>query len=339
MAPSPAVPPCTVVNGTPAVTFSRDGGKTLAPVAQKLSGIAYANGLAVLDAATLLLAQNTTLSLSTDGGCNWRVIGDVVFDDPFPPFIAAAGRNRAYIWADGRAGLARYADGAIAALKPPVDIAGLGADRANGERLRIGGKDGTLWESIDGGASWRLLAAAPVSNAFVYRAAFDPANLDHAVFGFMAGGAAVTFNAGKSYASSRGFESPSNVFNVAVSPADPNTVWAMALATLEPDPQGRHIYLSRDGGTTFTPVIDAGAGVTLINGPLLAPHPADANVLYFVFGTYFDGYGTDLFRYDAATAALTKTHFDYDDFDAIAFSPTDPNLMYFGLEVVRRTQP
>jgi len=32
-------------------------------------------------------------------------------------------------------------------------------------------------------------------------------------------------------------------------------------------------------------------------------------------------------------------HHNYDDFDAIAFSPADPSVMYFGLEVVQRTAP
>ena len=37
--------------------------------------------------------------------------------------------------------------------------------------------------------------------------------------------------------------------------------------------------------------------------------------------------------------SLTVSHFNYDDFDAIAFSPADPSVMYFGLEVVQRTSP
>jgi hypothetical protein len=61
-------------------------------------------------------------------------------------------------------------------------------------------------------------------------------------------------------------------------------------------------------------------------------------VLYFVFGTYFPGYGTDLFRYDHATRALTLTHSDYDGIDAIAFSRRDPSVMYLGIEEVSISQ-
>jgi hypothetical protein len=336
-------PPCTVVNGTPAVTFSRDGGKSLATTAQRLQGVAYTFGVAALDAMTLLSIQNTTLSISTDAGCTWRVVGEVAFSDPLPPFITAAGRARAYIWSDSRENLARYANGTIKILKPPIDIVGLGVDRASVDHIRIAGGGGSLWESFDGGDSWQFVARPPAENEFAYRASFDPSNLDHVVWGFASNAASVTFDGGRTYTTAGGFAMPANVFSVAISPADPNTVWAMAInikeADTHPPSQGRHMYLSRDGGVTFAPVIDAGPTVTLINGPLIAPHPTDPNVLYFVFGTYFGKYGTDLFRYDAASRVLTVNHFQYDDFDAIVFSPIDPNVMYFGLEVVQLSQP
>jgi hypothetical protein len=329
-------PDCGSVTGSPAVTFSRDGGRTLVPTVEKLDGIAYTYGLAALDASTLLAAHNTTVSISTDAGCSWRAVGDVPFD--YPPSITGT-----YIWAEARMSLARYANNAIKILKPPVAIVGLGVDRATPDRVRIGGDDGTLWESLDGGDSWMQLGTPAAPSAFAYRAAFDPANLDHVVFGFVSNAAGVTFNGGRTWTPSTGFARPSNVFNVVVSPADPNVVWAMGLNVAESDANvpshGRHIYLSRDGGATFAPVVDAAPGVQLINGPLLAPHPTDPNVLYFVFGTYFDAYGTDLFRYDAAPRTLSLTHHAYDDFDAIVFSPADPNVMYFGLEVVRRVAP
>ena len=69
------------------------------------------------------------------------------------------------------------------------------------------------------------------------------------------------------------------------------------------------------------------------DGPRSTP-TIDGDRVY-LFGTFFQGYGTDLFRYDASTATLTKTHNDYDGIDAIAFSPVRPNLMYLGLEVER----
>ena len=319
------------------MTFSRDGGVTLAAVSQKLEGIGYTFGLAALDSRTLLAIHKQVLSISNDAGCRWSAIGNVAFDDP--PRIAAAGADRAYIWADGRATLARYAAGAITMLKPPVTIVGI---VANGDRVRVGGDDGSIWESVDGGGSWAQIGGRALTG-LVYRASFDPSNFDHVIFGAANAGARVTFDGGKSYSSAIGLNTGTNVFNIVVSPADPKVVWAMGLNLAESDANvpshGRHIYRSVDGGASFVPVVDEGNGVQLINGPLMAAHPADPNVLYFVFGTYFDAYGTDLFRYDAASRALTVSHFNYDDFDAIAFSPADPSVMYFGLEVVQRTSP
>ena len=335
-------PSCAVVEGTPSVAFSRDGGRTLAAVAQKLEGIGYTNGLAALDARTLLSIHKQVLSISTDAGCHWSAVGNVAFDDP--PQIVAAGRDRAYIWPDNRASLARYAAGTITVLNPPVAIVGVGVDRGNVDRLRIGGDDGSVWESVDGGGSWKQIGVRAFSGAsLVYRAAFDPANLDHVLFGAASAGAKVSFDGAQSFASAVGLTNGTNVFNIVVSPADSAFVWAMAINLAESDANapshGKHIYRSVDGGASFTPVVDEAPGVQLINGPLMAAHPTDPNVLYFVFGTYFDAYGTDLFSYSAATRSLTVMHHAYDDFDAIAFSPADPSVMYFGLEVVHPTSP
>jgi len=63
----------------------------------------------------------------------------------------------------------------------------------------------------------------------------------------------------------------------------------------------------------------------------MAAHPTDANVLYFSFGASFGGYGTDLYRFDAATNQVTKTHNAYHGIHAFAFNPAAPSVMYLGL--------
>lgn len=328
-------PQCLAVAGTPAVTFSRDGGVTVAPRVMPLHGIGYTYGLAVLDGGqTLLSAHNDLVSLSRDAGCTWDAVGQVTGPDLFPPSITAAPAGRAYIWSDNREILARYANGSLTALKPPAAIVGLGADAG---RVRIAGGDSALWTSLDGGDSWqRTGTGLPGAPAIVYRGAFDPANLDHALVGTASTGAFVTFDGGGNWQSATGIGNGFNVFSIVVSPADPNVVWAMAIRLAD---SSRHIYLSRDGGRTFAAAVDAGNGVTLTNGVVMAAHPVDPDVLYFVFGTFFQDYGTDLFRYDAASRALALMHHPFDDIDAIAFSPLDSNVMYFGLEVVEPSGP
>ncbi|HSP35315.1 MAG TPA: dispase autolysis-inducing protein [Thermoanaerobaculia bacterium] len=336
----PPFPGCAIVTGTPAVTYTRDAGRTLAPVAEPLRGIGYTYGLAALDTpGTLLSIHKSTLSISTDDGCSWRPVGTAEAD--FPPSIAAAPGGRAYIWSDNRQFAARYDSRGVRTLKAPGAIVGIGVDSLNGEHVRVGTTDGVIWDSRDGGETWDPIGQLRLTLPLLYRFAFDPHDLDHIVAGTATTGASVTRDGGLTWTQTNigdGF----NAFNIAVSPADGNVVWTMALDTMQSDTPpvfGRHIYRSTDGGLTFRSVVDHGPSVTLINGPLLAPDPRDPAVLYFVFGTYFQGYGTDLFRYDANTDQLTIAHNHYDDIDAIAFSRTDPHLIYLGLEVVQPATP
>lgn len=328
-------PPCRIVNGTPAVTFTRDDGRTLMPLAETLEGVGYTFGLAALDVpGTLLSLHKLTLSISTDDGCNWRPVATLP-EAPFPPSIAAAPGGRAYVWSDNRQFFARYDNLALEMLKPPGQIIGIGIDEHDARHLRVGTSDGTIWDSADGGSTWNVVGRKILTLPLIYRFAFDPHDLNHVLCGASEVGASVSRDGGRNWTSSNigdGF----NVFNVAFSPADSEVVWAMglelALADVGPS-HGRSIYRSTDGGTTFHAVVDQTDQVTLINGPLLAPHPRDPNVLYFVFGTSFASYGTDLFRYDDASRTLRVAHNQYDGIHAIAFSRTDSRILYLGLAV------
>ena len=74
----------------------------------------------------------------------------------------------------------------------------------------------------------------------------------------------------------------------------------------------------------------------MTSGMLLAPHPINEDVLYFDFGTYYSGYGTDIYRFDASTSAVTTTHNSYDSIDAIEFSPANPEILYLGITAEAR---
>jgi hypothetical protein len=323
-APQPA-PPC-IITGTSAVTFTRDEGRTLAPSAVPLRGLGYTYGLATLDTPDTVMAwHKDDLLLSSDAGCSWRVVATMT-GWAFPPRLTAARGGRVYAWADNREFLARWDARGAKQLKAPPFV-GLEADPKDGDHVRAGSYDGSMWESRDAGETWTANGFAPATN--VYRFAFDPNNLDHVIAGVVVDGARVSFDGGHVWATPSGLPARANVFNAVISPVDGNVVWAMAIDLAN---STRHIYLSRDGGLTFTRVIDAGPDVTLVNGPIMAAHPANPNVLYFVFGSSFQGYGTDLYRYDAFTGSLTKTHSDHHDINAIAFDRRDPHLMYLGLE-------
>ena len=335
----PLFPPCSMITGTAAVTFTSDYGRTLAPSAQSLSGIGYTYGVVTLDEPGAVLAwHRDDVLLSGDHGCTWRVVATVPGAD-FPPALAAARGGRAYAWSENRFFLARYEHGGVVTLKQPVAFVGFGVDPDDGNHVRAGGDDGTIWDSTDGGETWTQVGALkPEGSVIFYRFAFDPADLDHIVAGMTGSGAYFTRDGGGTWRQSTGFGSGMvNAFNAVISPVNGNVVWVMALNMTEADAgspsHGRHIFRSTDFGATFTAVVDEAPGVKLVNGPRMAADPVDADVLYFVFGTHTFGYGTDLFRYDAATASLTLTHSDHHDINAIAFSRFDPRVMYLGLEV------
>lgn len=328
-----------MVTGSSAVTFTRNDGFTLAPFAVPPQPIAYTYGVASMidEADTLVAWQHDDLLISTNAGCSWRVAATVEGAD-FPPKLEPARGGRVYAWSENRIFLVRYDSRGAVKLKQPVEFAGLAADPANGDHLRAGGIDGTLWESLDAGETWDPLGTR-INAAFVYRFAFDPHDLDHIAVGTVTNGAYVSRDGGRNWTPSTGFgDSGANVFHLVFSPVDGNRVWAFAInmeqSNTGHESHGRHIYLSDDGGTSFREAVDEAPGVKLINGPTMAPHPTDRNVLYFIFGTHIFAYGTDLFRYDSGSDELTMTHSNHDGVNAIAFSRKDPNVMYLGVEAV-----
>ena len=326
-----------MISGTAAVTFTHDEGESLIPTCDRLQGVNYTYGLTALDTPnTMLAVHGSSLLRSSDAGCSWQSIATLEEWD-FPPSLVAAKGGNAYAWSDNRDFLVRIEGETVTKLRAPVmSILGIGVDRNDGARLRVGGDDGTVWESVDSGDTWTFLGGLRSDAPFLYRFLFNPSNLDHIVVGTGVKGAFVTMDGGESWTASSGLGSSQNVFNGAISPADGDVVWIMGINLSESDAnvesRGRHIYRSTDGGLTFTSVVDASAEVTLVNGPVMAAHPEDPDVLYWIFGTHIFDYGTDIFRYDAGSGTLSKTHNGYGDINSIVFSPASPSVMYFGLE-------
>ena len=336
----PLDPPCTMITGTAAVTFTRNQGRSLAPVAENGHPIRYTWGLAAMPERDgwLVAWHGDDLLLSTDAGCSWRVEATITGSD-FSPRLEAARGGRVYAWSENREFFVRYDERGAVKLRQPVAFVGLAADAENAERIRAGGNDGTLWESTDGGDSWAPLGRLEGAPGY-YRFAFDPHDLDHVLAGTVSKGAFVSRDAGRNWVQATGLaKQDANVFNVLFAAADSSRVWAMGVdleQSASGDPShGRHIYVSDDGGASYRPVVDEAPGVKLINGPTMAAHPEDRDVLYFVFGTHVYDYGTDLFRVDLRSGTLTMEHNDHDDINAIAFSRRNPSVMYLGLEVVR----
>ncbi|MGW2158386.1 WD40/YVTN/BNR-like repeat-containing protein [Nonomuraea sp. NPDC001699] len=332
-------PSCQTVAGDGSVTYAWNDGKKIASTSKVLGPIVYTTGLVALDNPNQLLAMsNRQLLASKDAGCTWNVAGEM--KGWYIELVAARG-GRAYAWdRDGNVALATP-EGVTPLTAPGGDLIGLGVDRGNGDRLRTSDLEGQLRESLDGGRTWQPVgvpAWTPSDTRMSYTAVFDPRDLDHVVLGASDLGARVTFDGGRTWTSAEGLTEPGgrvNVFSAAISPAAGNVVWAMGLDMAETEggapSDGRHIYRSDDGGRNFTSVVDQSATVTIPNGPLLAPHPKDADVLYFDFGTGWSGIGTDIYKYETRKNRVTINHNPYDRVTSIAFNPAYPNVMYLGV--------
>lgn len=329
------VPACNRVSGTGAITFTTDKGKTLATT-EPLKGLTYTFGLVTLEKPSALLAVvNRKLLGSDDGGCLWKELAEFEENSEYMPLKLVASRGeRAYGWADNRRYMVRIDAGRVTYLKPPANpVLGVLADPVDADRVYIGGSNG-IFESRDGGLNWEQTAQLPLPSEglILYRVAFDPSDPKHILIGTAKHGAYVSRDGGKNWEQSAGIAATANVFEFAVSPVKGSRVWAMGLDTEQTGRSNRHIYLSRDGGETFSPVIDDTGEVTLRNQPLMVAHPRKADTLYFVFGTFFQDYGTDLFHYSYSTKRISRTHNAHHDINSIAFSRAKSSVMYLGLQ-------
>lgn len=330
-------PNCDSVMGTGAVTFSFDQGMTWAPMDQQIVPVHYTFGLVALGKPGAMLAgSGQQILASDDAGCSWHSIGPG--GNPNAPALrlVAAGETRAYGFGDNESTIVRVDDEVITKIGSPAGmegIVGLGVDPGDPDHVRVGDSAGRLWDSKDAGMSWDPLGIPAFAGSLAYRIAFDPQDIDHVVVGAMVEGVLVSHDAGGQWQHATGLgPGDANGFSVVVSPVQGDLVWVEGLDLEDPNAAThRHVYRSEDGGLTFASVVEADEA-TLYNGNHLFPHPTDPDVLYFVFGSNFQGYGTDLYRYDYGADAITTTHNPWHD-TVITFLPSDPSVIYLGLSI------
>jgi hypothetical protein len=194
------------------------------------------------------------------------------------------------------------------------DVVAIGVDPADDMHVRGVGEGGGFYDSFNGGDFWVPLGPGAPVTPLVYFAAFDPNNLDHAIVGMAQGGVVTTLDGGATWTSATGLTQTGgsrNSFYGVISESDPSIVWVESIDLDESGggapSNGKHIYRSTDGGLSFTPVVDAGGGVTLVNGAFMMTDPSDADVVYFPFGASTFGNILELYRYDHGTGQVTWT--------------------------------
>jgi hypothetical protein len=325
------VPECTTVVGAP-VTFTRDDGRSLAKIEPELTGTTYTTSVIALQAPNqLLAAKDSELHRSEDSGCHWASLGRVEGD--FIQLVPGAG-DRAYGYSPHLPDvLVVTEDGAAYVRGPGADVRGLAARPDEPRTLRLVDAKGNVYSSEDDGQTWTWLGAAPgVTEGSVQAAAFGGAALDRVVIA-MWGGVSTSIDGGRQWKRATGLSRTSaNIFSVAISPADEQIVWVQGIdLAAEGAPDGRHIWISRDGGLHFEVVVTASADVQLTNGVPMLAHPTDPDILYFTWGTAFQGIGSKLYKVSAQEKSVTYTTNPYSRIMALTASPADAGLLYLGL--------
>lgn len=339
------LPGCATPTDAPGVGFAPKGGLYLhLSTAPMKPGKTYTMGLAAADTPGVLVAEHAgTLYRSVDSGCSWKIIGAA---STSPVRIVPSKGGRFYAFYDNGSELLRIDGELVTPLVSPVqNILGLGADRSNPDAVRVGGKDGQIWRSFDGGKLWKKSGVAPAApSASGYRVAFSPLFPDRALYGGMTQGFFLTQDGGASWKSSTfvGAAIPAklNGMNAVFSGLDDKIAWAMAIDLSEgmqfpSKTNGKHIWRSTDGGASFEKVVDHLANDDLIitNGTHLVPDTANPAVVRWTFGTCISGYGTNLYRYDhgAAGDKLTWVNHPVPGIVEWLQHPADASLLVVGI--------
>jgi hypothetical protein len=333
---------CRSIVGVPSISSTTDDGLTWATNRRRLDLGQASFGIARLGNGDWLTDFQGTFFTSSDG-CRWTRLG------PAPSALlrltgGAGDQALAWEFIPGPQIWSVHADSTgQGAVEPlvflPTDVLTVAVDPADGTHMRAIGRNGQIYRSGAPGSHWDAVGTPAPVTPLTYFGALDPNDLDHAVIGMSLGGAQVTFDGGQTWIACGGLSSSGgavNAFNGVVSPASSSIVWIQGLDLQESadghPSGGRHVYRSEDGGLSFTPVVDAGLGITLTNGPVLQAHPTDTDVLYFPFGSRFMG-GVNLYRYDHATGSTTW-NFSPAGFQirALAIDPVDTSRILAGFE-------
>lgn len=273
-------------------------------------------GLAALDdAGTLVMHSDDALWGSETDGVRWTRL-----ERGLPGLfrIAAGPQGHAYAWEENGGDIYQIVHGttpndrwSVSYRRGHVNgMHGFGVDPLDPLHVRTAGDQGLIHESFDGGISWQAIGTPAYPGGFLgYVTAFDPNDLDHAVYGRVTDGGFVTFNGGESWSPAVGLAAipgnSVNLFNAVISPADGNLVYAAAI-DFSVGTQ-RNIYASTNGGLTFAPVLSDGVGgVFLQNSPVMEADRNNANVLRFIFSASPVFGGTTFYEYDLGIARLVS---------------------------------
>jgi photosystem II stability/assembly factor-like uncharacterized protein len=251
------------------------------------------------DSQTLYAGTGSGLFRSRDGGASWTklssaLVGALVIAPSSSNVFYTAGGSSVSRSDDGGATWTLSKDFSEAFVT--VNTTGLAVDPTDANRVFVGVNEvttngrGTIWQTVDGGASWNTVTISPFPSPYVGIIAIDPRE-PHGVFADV-GGLARSLDGVTTWSAPAGLTS--TVLSLAFPEGAPGVVVAGT--------NGGGVFVSRDGGGTF---VAANAGLSgsalLVQG--VAPVAGSPNSL---FAATLGG----LYRTDNLGATWSKIHPD-----------------------------
>jgi hypothetical protein len=354
---TPGVPACSVTRGDAGgFRFSLDGGATIASNATRLAPLAYTWDLDVdpRDPNVILQLHERTLYRSADAGCTFQPLAQLsrswtdVTRAPSRPDVLVL----TSFLTDGPAGLAWSEDAGVTWHEEPLpeDALGFAIDPADPWHWAFVGRTPNLYVRPNRDVRWeaRVIPGLPEpAGTVVTAAAAAPSRWGRWLVGTMTQGVVFTDDLGINWRpASEGFGGSvgepaepviaSVVAWLVFAPSDADVAYVV-LNRVGRNQSQRAIYRTGDAAMTWQgrvvdgqPVGDRSAQLT--GGTRVFVSPYDPNTALFAFGTYFNAYGTDLFRSTDGLQTLDVSHFDgFYEIETLAFGPPGSLVRYLGV--------
>jgi hypothetical protein len=323
------VPSCKVPGEQIPVTFSCDQGRTLVPVTSPQGGTGI-RAIVALEKPGALVAYGRTVNYlalfrSDDAGCSWAMIETQTAREGFPfspTFVKGAG-GRVYGHGLGPGSPSAFmidGDRFTWMHRPGNEVRGFGADRQKPGHVRAADALGQLRDSVDFGDHWQIVGQPPPfvvpplhrGLALHVHVAFDPSDLDHALFASSEVGSYLTRDGGRTWLQN-GVSG-----HVAFSPLDGKVVWAYVKTGL---------VRSTDGGEHFESVVP-GMGFEGRQAPdWIKADPGNVDAVFVHIGDFWRA-RLNFHYVDVARNIRDARHVDWQAFEP---SPASPELWYVGL--------
>jgi len=345
----PGVPQCAATTGDQGgFRFSRDGGASLAPNLGVLPPLAYTWDLDIdpRDPDSILQLHQNRLYRSADAGCTFQKIGeldrewDAITRAPSDPNLLVL--TSVFVRA-----LTVSTDGGETWQKAedlPDDVVAFAIDPADAWHWTYAGREGALYDRAGRDAKWErrpvLGEVGPVSAA-----AAAPGRFGRWLVGgyhiFRSDDNGLSWQPADADMAGSVGSPPEPVLSVVTvwltfAPSDTEVAYA-SVNQVGRDQSLRGIWRTGDGGGHWDRRVTDGQAVgsvtaQLTGGTRVFVSPDDPEIALFAFGSYFDGYGTDLFRSTDGLRTLATSHFGgfYEVF-ALAFGPSGTAVRFLGV--------